>query len=285
MTEGKRTMKCSVSNLAWQKERDEEVYRFLEQSGVDGLEIAPSRLFGETPYEDLKKVRAYRKRLWEMYGLSIVSMQSVWFGRKENMFVSSQERETLREYTKKAICFAREAGCGNIVFGCPKNRRLGEGKKKEQALPSALEFFAELGEYAAANDTVLALEANPPVYGTDFLNTTQEAISFLKRLQDIQGDRILHGLGLNLDIGTILINREDCKWIRNDETAEWIHHVHISEPELAAIKARGIHREIADMLRSRNYGGYISIEMKGSADVEAVKSAVSYVKRLIADGR
>ena len=60
-------MKLSISNLAWQKEEDEEMYKICKCMGYDGIEIAPSRIFGENPYQNLDKVDNYRSFLKEKY--------------------------------------------------------------------------------------------------------------------------------------------------------------------------------------------------------------------------
>ena len=43
----------SISNIAWHKEDDEAVYTAMQQAGFTGLELAPTRIFSETPYENL----------------------------------------------------------------------------------------------------------------------------------------------------------------------------------------------------------------------------------------
>ena len=48
-------MKLSISNIAWSADQDEKVYGMMQQLGFTGLEIAPTRIFPEKPYEDLTK--------------------------------------------------------------------------------------------------------------------------------------------------------------------------------------------------------------------------------------
>lgn len=38
-------MKLSISNIAWSAEHDAAMYKFLQQEGFSGLEIAPTRIF------------------------------------------------------------------------------------------------------------------------------------------------------------------------------------------------------------------------------------------------
>ena len=42
-------MNLSISNIAWKAEYDSEMYKYLETTGFNGLEIAPTRIFPENP--------------------------------------------------------------------------------------------------------------------------------------------------------------------------------------------------------------------------------------------
>ena len=53
-------MKLSISNIAWLKEDDNKVYEWMSELGYTGLEVAPTRIFSETPYE--KNTQAYDLR-------------------------------------------------------------------------------------------------------------------------------------------------------------------------------------------------------------------------------
>ena len=44
-------MKLSMSNIAWKEEQDAYIYENMRELGFDGLEIAPTRIFQEMPYE------------------------------------------------------------------------------------------------------------------------------------------------------------------------------------------------------------------------------------------
>ncbi len=260
-------MKLAVSNIAWKKEYDEEMYDFLHAEKIEGLEIAPTRIFPEAPYEKNDMAAAFATQVKEKYGLSIPSMQSIWFSRQENLFASKEERDILLQYTKKAIDFAASIGCENLVFGCPRNRAFAEGTDTKVAVP----FFAELGDYAASKNTVLSMEANPPIYNTNYCNTTMEAVNLVKTVAS-------KGFLLNLDLGTMIQNGED---IRVVETAyEWINHVHISEPGLNKIEKRSLHRELAHCLQENGYGRFVSLEIKTQENIQDVKDAMHYLNEI-----
>ena len=187
-------MKYSISNIAWSKEYDNEMYAFLKQQGIDGLEIAPTRIF-DKPYDNLELAHEYAWMLKNKYGLTVSSMQSIWYGVKESIFGTDENRAYLLDYTKKAILFAESMGIRNLVFGCPRNRNMPQGDEK-QFMEIAAGFFKELGDFAYQHNTVLAMEPNPVIYNTNFLNYTKDACEFVKSVDS-------PGFKVNIDMGTI----------------------------------------------------------------------------------
>lgn len=257
-------MKLSISNIAWGAEHDTEMYAFLQQKGFCGLEIAPTRLFPENPYDKIDDIKEFRKRLLEQYGLQISSMQSIWYGKTQSIFGSEDDRRQLIDYTKKAVDFAYAANCKNLVFGCPKNRVIPD----ESYIQSALEFFNELGDYAAQANTVISLEANPPIYNTNFMNTTPEAFEICKKTAN-------KGVLVNVDLGTMIYNNETLDIVA--QNIDYVNHIHISEPYLAPIEKREIHAE----LKNLEYDKFISIEMGNKNNLEQVKDTVKYVAEVL----
>ncbi len=259
-------MKLSISNLAWSEQDEPAVLHYLREKRFDAIELAPSKVFGERPYERIEEARAYAASLKDAYGLAISSLQSIWFGCREQLCGSAQERELLFEYTCAAIRLAHTLECGNLVFGCPKNRRL----RDDGDIELASEFFRRLGTVAVAHGVVLALEANPKIYATNFMNTTAEAIAVCKQVAS-------PGVGINLDLGAIIENDEALSDALDNLSL--VNHIHISEPWLELIKRRTLYRELFDELKKRAYKKYISIEMKQQklADIRAV---VDYVEEL-----
>ena len=168
----------SISNIAWDSTNDAEMYEFITAHGFTGLEIAPTRIFPDKPYEHLAKARIFADTLGKKFGLAVSSLQSIWYGRNESMFGPDTARETLIEYTQKAVLFAEVIGCGNLVFGSPKNRAI----PGDKYIPSAVDFFQKIGEFAHQHGAVIAIEPNPPYYNTNFINTTDEAFAFCRQI-------------------------------------------------------------------------------------------------------
>lgn len=260
-------MKLSISNIGWTVEQDNQIYEMMKKYGFKGLEIAPTRIFQESPYDKLTEAQKWVENLRKLYGFSVCSMQSIWYGRQERIFGTEEEFQTLVVYTKKAIDFASIIGCGNLVFGCPRNRNVPEGADPKKGI----RFFREIGDYAAAKGTVIGLEANPPIYNTNYINNTSEAFSLIEAVSS-------EGFKLNLDVGTMIQNGEGVEELT--DKIHLINHVHISEPGLKPIKQRAIHTVLKDILDNRGYKGYISIEMSRTDTVNLTEEKMSYVRRI-----
>ena len=129
------------------------------------------------------------------------------------------------------------------------------------------DFLSRIAWMAAQRQVVIGLEANPPIYNTNYINTTADAFAMAKKLDS-------PGLGVTLDVGTMIANGER----PNDFAADmkYVSHVHISEPGLAPIEKRALHRELALLLGALNYQGYVSVEMK-TADTDTVRRSLEYV--------
>lgn len=258
-------MNLSISNIGWSEADDKYMYGMIHECGFHGLEIAPTRVFPQGPYDRLGEAYRWKEKLEAGYGFSVPSMQSIWYGRSEKIFGSIEERSTLIDYTKRAVDFAETIRCETLVFGCPRNRSIPD----DGDMDIAVRFFRELGDYAYEHHTVIAMEATPPIYNTNFLNTTKEAMEFIKKVDS-------KGFLLNLDTGTMIENDESISVFNGNE--HLIRHVHISEPGLKLVQKRKLHRELADMLRSMCYQRFVSIEIGRQDDIGLLVDVMKYVK-------
>ena len=269
-------MKLSISNIGWEEKNDIKVYDLMKKYGFSGVEIAPTRWVKEQPYEHIEEAVKIAENLKQQYGFEVPSMQSIWFGKQERVFASVEERSELIDYTKKAIDYASVIGCKNLVFGCPRNRNVLEewNLSERQVEEIAAAFFKQLGDYAASKNVVLAMEANPPIYNTNYVNTTEEAIKLVKSVAS-------EGFLVNLDFGTMIVNEEDIALL--EENIPVIHHIHISEPGLKSIQKREMHVKLAELLHAKKYEGYVSIEVGKQEDLEALEEMMKYVAEVFHD--
>ena len=258
-------MKLSISNIGWSEENDIAVYEIMKCVGFEGLEIAPTRIFKDNPYDRLDEAKKWAEDIKDRNGFVVSSMQSIWYGRNEKLFGTEEERLVLLDYTKKAIDFAETIGCKNLVFGCPRNRYKPEGTDEDVAI----DFFRTIGKYASEHNTVIGMEANPAMYNTNYINYTEAAFELIEKVGS-------EGFKLNLDVGTMIANEEDVSILNGRE--QLINHIHISEPGLKPIERRRLHREIFEMLDDSGYDGFVSIEVGKKEKVDDLRKMMEYVK-------
>ncbi len=259
-------MKLSISNIAWNREHDAEMMEAVVKIGFEGIEVAPTRIIDNDPYDHLDEAQAFYQTI-AAEGLVVPSMQSIWFGRPERIFFNAAEREALAEYTKKAIDFAAALRCPNLVFGSPKNRNVEAPDQRD----AGLAMMAEMADYAESKGTVFAIEPNPAIYNTNFINRTEEAFALVRQIRK-------NGFKVNVDIGTIIENGEDLGIL--EANMAFINHIHISEPFLAVPQKRSLHKDLVKLLRENDYRRFVSIEMKYPGDIETVKQTMAYIREV-----
>ena len=260
-------MKISVSNIAWEKQTEKEILNYLSNKKYDAIEIAPTAIVKDRPYDNIYIAKDYLKELQKKYNLSICSMQSIWYGINGNIF-NKNDTEELIKYTFKAIDYAQSIDCHNIVFGCPKNRNKNRINDSNEL---ATDFFNRVCEYALSKNVVIALEPNPVIYNTNFINTTKEAVEFVKKINK-------SSFKINVDFGTIIENQEDLDIIYDN--IELINHIHISEPNLEKIKKREIHKVFVEKMLKLGYNNYFSIEMKRTEKETDLIEVIDYLEEI-----
>lgn len=247
-------MRLAASNIAWDAGDEASVAALLSREGFTGVELAPTKWREDAYSAPAADIRAYRGE-WEDRGLRVVALQALLFGRPDlQLFGDAAVRAALADHLRRAIDFAALLGARALVFGSPKNRVRG-AMPMDVAVRIASDFFWDLGHHAAERGCAIAIEANPPAYGCDFITTTSEAIALCRGVGH-------ESIGLNLDVGTLTMNSEDAR-STIAEARPFIAHVHASEPRLAPLERDGRHDAAAAALRAVGYDGWVSLEMRG----------------------
>lgn len=267
-------MRLAISNIAWPAGADEIVAPLLHSHGVEGVELALTKIWPEPLVATAADVRAYREK-WKKRGIRIAALQALLFGKPYlTLFESEYIRLQMLDYLTGIIERASWLGATALVFGSPKNRRRGE-RSHEEARAIAVPFFRELGRIARRQGVNFCIEPNPTDYGCDFVTTVADGIELVDDVAE-------EGFGLHLDTGGMTLTGE--------ATAENItaagqrfRHFHISEPFLAEVGGGSVpHAECAEALRGMTYSGWVSIEM---AEAKAADSWCPAIERALTFAR
>lgn len=118
---------------------------------------------------------------------------------------------------------------------------------------------------------MIGMEANPPIYNTNYINDTKAALELIEQVDS-------RGFKLNLDVGTMIQNNESIEELVGN--VQLINHVHISEPGLKMIEQRNLHKELMGTLMKEGYPGFVSIEMGKREEVSEIEQALRYIKEI-----
>ncbi|HEY7153063.1 MAG TPA: sugar phosphate isomerase/epimerase family protein [Gemmataceae bacterium] len=246
-------MRLAISNIAWPAGADAAVAPLLRANGVEGVELALTKIWPEPLDATPADVLAYRAA-WEKQGLRIVALQALLFGKPHlTLFGDEPTRRQMLDYLTGMIERAALLGAGVLVFGSPKNRQR-QRLSRAEAWAVAVPFFRELGCVARRHGVRFCIEPNPPAYGCDFVTTVAEGVE----LVDAVGD---DGFGLHLDAaGMSLVGDPPAASIR--DAGGRSRHFHVSQPFLAEVRGGTVpHDEFAHALRATAYRSWVSIEM------------------------
>ena len=189
-----------------------------------------------------------------MQNIKLHSMQSLLFNLKDAfLFGDKAQRKIFLNEIIKKINLAHKLGKKILIFGSPKNRIIFKNNKILIEKIS-LEIFSKIAEYCKKKKIYFCMEANPKLYGCEYINNTNEAISLIKKINNPY-------FKLNLDLGTIIANKENLTEIIY-KNYNLIKHVQISSPYLRGIlKYKNEIKKLIYSLNKVKYNGFISIEM------------------------
>jgi sugar phosphate isomerase/epimerase len=259
-------MRIAVSNIAWPAEVDAEAYALLAGLGVEGIEIAPTRVWPGWEGISSEAVRGLKDQVAGA-GLVVSSMQSILFQKPELQLFGDGAGFT--EHLTYCAGLAAELGAGAVVLGAPKNRDRGE-LSEEAAFARAVEVFGPIAEAYAAEGVALCLEANPVQYACNFVTHGREAARLVRAVGSA-------GLRLHLDTACAGMAGEDVGELVL-ANADILAHFHASEPMLGgfAEPSEG-HAGAATALREVGYAGWVAVEMRTQEDVlGALKTAAGF---------
>jgi D-psicose/D-tagatose/L-ribulose 3-epimerase len=263
-------MKIAASNIAWPAMADDAAFAALSASGVEGLEVAPTRVWPNWEGMSGASVARFRAHV-ESAGLRVSSLQSILFQKPHlQLFGPLPLRNELFGHLCRCADLAAGLGARCLVFGAPKNRLRGD-LCEEDAFAAALEFFARLGEQYASRGVCLAFEANPKEYGCDFATGSATAARLVRKVGS-------PGFRLHLDAACLRLAHEDpAEAIR--EGLDVLCHFHASEPYLAEFEHPEGHEAASRELETGGYDGWVALEMRAAQPpLPALMRAAGYVR-------
>ena len=237
-------MKLAISNLAWNKNNEEIVFKELNKLGIKYIEGVLSKI---DSWENLneKKLIDYKNNLLKN-NLSILSIQSIFF----NADINNIDDFNFIFHIKNIINFSKILGIKKIVFGSPVLR------KKTNNL---VNIFKLIDSLLKETDIYFLIEPNSKVYKGEYFFNLNEIIDFIEKnnLKNIKTMIDTHNL--------LLENKNPLNEYINYK--DFIFHIHISENNLNPIKNTKFHKNFSSVLKQYKYNNIITLEMKENINI------------------
>ena len=246
-------MKFAASNIALPAYDHVSELREMRQLGLEGIEVAPSRIWRDT-WKNLtfEAVHLYRKQI-EAAGLKTVGLHSLFFDQpKLGLFCSEEYYFETLEFMVHLSMVCRDLGGKTLIYGGGRKR----GKiPEEEAYNRAIDFFITLCGRIEGHGTCYCFEPLG-LKNTDFINTVSDSLRIVETVSS-------PALRVQIDAAALAENNEIVEQTFLN-ARPYLVHVHANEPNFEILGSSGKvdHAAIGGFLRSINYEGYISIEQK-----------------------
>ncbi len=247
--------KSAVSNIALPAYDHREELRRLPGLGIEGLEVAPSRVWRDT-WHGLKPadVGRYRRQV-EAAGLRIIGLHSLfWDQPKLGLFRGPDVGARTLDFLTHLSALCRDLGGRTLIYGSGPARRRG-ALSLESANAETIDFFGQLCLRIEGHATCYCFEPLAPEEA-DFINSAFDALNVVEAVNH-------PALRMQLDAKALVANGE-ATIDPFRAAAPYLAHFHANEPGLGVLSANGAvdHAEFGRFLREIGYGGFVSIEQR-----------------------
>ncbi|MDA1278121.1 MAG: sugar phosphate isomerase/epimerase [Verrucomicrobia bacterium] len=270
-------MKFAICNEIFQGWKIEDSMKYAAAAGYDAIEIAPftiAKYVTEIPAAERKQIREAANRA--EIGISGIHWVLV---QADGMYVTHPEegiRKKTSAYFNDLVDFCGDLGGKFIVVGSPKQRNLMEGVSFQQAWDWAAEVFRGSLKQAEDRGVTICFEPLAPSE-TNFINTAEEAVRFVKQINS-------PNLKIILDVKAMSSESKPIPDIIR-ESAPNFAYFHAND---ANLKGPGFgevdFKPIAGALKEVGYEGFVSVEVfsfEEGPEVIASKS-IDYLRKVFA---
>ena len=209
--------KLCVSNISNNTLSNIHYYSILNYYGIKYIEIAPTKFYEWNllfQNDEMKTIINETNK----FDLTIYSFQSITYTINNNIF--DLDNSNLLNHCKNVIDLACNNKVKNLVFGCPRNRKiLSNNTLYNETI--FIDFMTELGNYISDRKLIISIENNSKSYNCNFLNTIDEVGMITLKINHPK-------IKMMVDIGNMIMENDNLENIVNYK--DIIYHIHISTP-------------------------------------------------------
>lgn len=268
-------MKLAVSTISLPSFSHEKELKMLGNSGVQGIEVSPTKAWEKPLAVSPREVDKYRNVI-ESAGMNVVGIHSLFYGRPElGLFRDAETNRATMSFLVDMSRLCADLGGRTMVFGSGGARKRGAIDLVE-ADEKFVAFMQELAPRIEPHGTCIAIEPLAPTY-SDYILSLEHALALVQEVDSPQ-------LKVHIDVAAAASAGEICQ-AAFSSVADQLVHVHANELDLGVLGGgSGVdHQKAASLLNNIGYQGYCSLEqrMVESSDVmEAVRKGLDFLKEV-----
>jgi sugar phosphate isomerase/epimerase len=244
----------SMCNEAFEGRPFAETCRAIRSAGYSGIEIAPFTL-AERPADITAAQRREYRDIMASEGLAFAGLHWLMVSPK-GLHVTTPDaalRARSWRHIAELIDLCADLGPnGVMVFGSPKQRSTVDGQTREAATRNYVDGLAGVAPHACARGVTVLVEALP-ANQSDVVQTLEEAAGIVR---EIGSPAVQTMFDVHNAIDETLPHAELV-----DRYFDVIRHVHVNELDGRHCGTAGYDfKPVLDVLRRRNYAGWVSLE-------------------------
>lgn len=244
----------SICNEAFEKWPFADACKAIRKAGYTGIEIAPFTL-AEKPSDIPAAQRKQYVDIMAAEGLQFVGLHWLMVSPK-GLHVTTPDaplRQKSWDHIRDLSDLCADLGPhGVMVFGSPKQRSTTGGLTREEATRNYIEGLAGVAPHALTRGVTILVEALPPNQADVILDLAEAAA-----IVDQIGNPAVQTM---FDVHNAIDEKEPHALLV-DRYFDKIRHVHVNELDGSHCGARDYDfKPVLDMLRRRNYSGWVSLE-------------------------
>jgi sugar phosphate isomerase/epimerase len=258
-------MNLSISNLAWNNRNFDKVLKLLKKYRFNGVEILPTKIWGNWKNIDKKKLLKFRKYLNDK-NIKVSSIQSLFFNTNLLLERDEDEKKIIQHFYF-LIKIAKTLRCKNLVFGSPAFRKRKKNSKIQQE-EKLINILKKLKFFLKKSDVVISIEPNPKKYGCNFINNLDESYKIVKKVKS-------KNIRIQIDTGCLSLEKENLTQIK--KYLNFTNHVHISEKNLDKLNKNNLFiKQLINLLKKRKWKKWISIEMM-NINLQEIENSLKFL--------
>ena len=232
--------KLCISNITNNGISWKQFYEIMKLKKIFNIELALTKYYTWQELFDYPEYINNIKNDIAAANINIYSLQSITYGILGSIFDNIETYDKIKNHIFRVIDIATILGVKNLVFGCPKNRKipllsLFSNSNNLSSLNNKYDvifkkFMVELGEYIGSREIIISIENNSKKYDCNYLNTLDEVVKIVKFIGHSK-------IKMMVDIGNCIMENESINEINNliAENINIINHIHISMPFLTPL--------------------------------------------------